>query len=69
MNTTDPLSSVAYNVTKFALDKFTLVLATSFAGRDIPIRVNVLAPGLFASQMGSPEIADVVIVNRRLIQE
>ncbi|KAK0245113.1 hypothetical protein EDD85DRAFT_5874 [Armillaria nabsnona] len=60
MNTTSPLSSAAYNVTKAALDKLTLVLATSFAGRDIPIRVNVLAPGLFASQMGSPEIVEMV---------
>ncbi|KAK0197871.1 hypothetical protein F5146DRAFT_61139 [Armillaria mellea] len=55
-----PLTSAAYAMTKSALDKLTLVLATSFAQRDIPIRVNVLAPGLFASQMISPEVLEAI---------
>ncbi|KAK0448243.1 hypothetical protein EV421DRAFT_1924528 [Armillaria borealis] len=52
MNTSLPMVSVcALCVTKAALDKLTLVLAMSFSGRGIPIRVNVLQPGLFASEM------------------
>ncbi|KAK0232651.1 hypothetical protein IW262DRAFT_1257720, partial [Armillaria fumosa] len=54
------ISSVTYPVTKVALDKLTLVLGTSFAQRDIPIRVNVLAPGVFASQLISPEMLEVI---------
>ncbi|PBK89335.1 NAD(P)-binding protein [Armillaria gallica] len=46
---------LAYGPTKSALEKLTLVLGTSFAGRDIPIRVNALEPGVFASQLTSPE--------------
>ncbi|KAK0197854.1 hypothetical protein F5146DRAFT_1130768 [Armillaria mellea] len=59
-NSTSPVSSVAYHMTKSALDKLTLVLATSFAGRDIPIRVNALAPGVFASQLISPEVLEAI---------
>ncbi len=40
------------------MDKLTLVLGTSFAGRDIPIRVNALEPGVFASQMASAEVLE-----------
>ncbi|KAK0506703.1 short-chain dehydrogenase [Armillaria luteobubalina] len=56
MNTSASMASVAYSVTKAALDKLTLVLATSFAGRGIPIRVNALQPGAFASEMVTPEL-------------
>ncbi|KAK0506697.1 short-chain dehydrogenase [Armillaria luteobubalina] len=54
------MNTAAYPVTKAALDKLTLVLGTSFAQRDIPIRVNVLAPGVFASQSISPEVLEVI---------
>ena len=47
-------------MTKSALDKLTLVLATSFAQRDIPIRANVLSPGLFASEMMNPEVLEAI---------
>ncbi|KAK0506713.1 hypothetical protein EDD18DRAFT_1060236 [Armillaria luteobubalina] len=60
LNTTSPYLCDAYGVTKAALNKLTLVLATSFAGRDIPIRVNVLAPGLFMSEMASRELVEMV---------
>ncbi|KAK0232649.1 hypothetical protein IW262DRAFT_1325784 [Armillaria fumosa] len=60
VNTMNSYTSFAYNVTKAALDKLTLVLATSFAGRDIPIRVNVLAPGVFKSEMASRELVEMV---------
>ncbi|SJL18976.1 related to dehydrogenases with different specificities (related to short-chain alcohol dehydrogenases) [Armillaria ostoyae] len=60
MNTPIPLTSVAYLMTKSALDKLTLVLGTSFAQRGIPIRVNVLAPGVFASQLISPEVLEAI---------
>ncbi|KAK0442238.1 uncharacterized protein EV420DRAFT_1078173 [Desarmillaria tabescens] len=59
-NSTSPLSSLAYNATKAALNKLTLVLATSFAQRNIPIRVNALAPGVFASQLVSPEVLEAI---------
>ncbi|PBK89355.1 NAD(P)-binding protein [Armillaria gallica] len=60
MNTQTPLSSVAYLMTKSALDKLTLVLGSSFAQRDIPIRVNVLSPGVFASQLISLEVLEAI---------
>ncbi|KAK0197851.1 hypothetical protein F5146DRAFT_918336, partial [Armillaria mellea] len=60
MNTTAPMISLAYSVTKAALDKLTLVLATNFAGRGIPIRVNALQPGLFASEMVPPELLETI---------
>ncbi|KAK0438988.1 hypothetical protein EV421DRAFT_1713818 [Armillaria borealis] len=60
VNTPTPLTSVAYLMTKSALDKLTLVLGTSFAQRGIPIRVNVLAPGVFASQLISPEVLEAI---------
>ncbi|KAK0245133.1 hypothetical protein EDD85DRAFT_1016321 [Armillaria nabsnona] len=62
MNTPTPLTSacVAYLMTKSALDKLTLVLGTSFAQRGIPIRVNVLAPGVFASQLINPEVLEAI---------
>ncbi len=47
-------------MTKAALDKLTLVLATSFAGRGIPIRVNALQPGVFASEMVPPELLEAL---------
>ncbi|KAK0197874.1 hypothetical protein F5146DRAFT_1130798 [Armillaria mellea] len=54
------LTSVAYPITKAALHKLTLVLATNFAQRGIPIRVNVLSPGLFASELVSPELLKAI---------
>ncbi|KAK0506702.1 short-chain dehydrogenase [Armillaria luteobubalina] len=60
MNSCSSLSSLAYPMTKVALDKLTLVLATSFAQRGIPIRVNSLAPGLFPSQLISPDVLESI---------
>ncbi|SJL18845.1 uncharacterized protein ARMOST_22447 [Armillaria ostoyae] len=60
MNTSSPMVSVAYSVTKATLDKLTLVLATSFGGRGIQIRVNALQPGLFASEMVPPELLEAI---------
>ncbi len=54
---------MAYSVTKAALDKLTLVLGMSFAGRGIPIRVNALQPGVFASQLISPEVLEAIKTN------
>ncbi|SJL03245.1 related to dehydrogenases with different specificities (related to short-chain alcohol dehydrogenases) [Armillaria ostoyae] len=59
-NTPGPGTCMAYSVTKAALDKLTLVLGASFAGRGIPIRVNALQPGAFASQMIGPEILEII---------
>ncbi|KAK0197858.1 hypothetical protein F5146DRAFT_1218561 [Armillaria mellea] len=47
-------------VTKAALDKLTLILGASFAERYIPIRVNALKPGWFASQMVSPAVLEAI---------
>ncbi|KAK0446567.1 short-chain dehydrogenase [Desarmillaria tabescens] len=58
MNMTSSVASIAYGPTKAALDKLTLVLATSFAARGIPIRVNVLAPGAFMSEQLNDEFLE-----------
>ncbi|KAK0245145.1 hypothetical protein EDD85DRAFT_7193 [Armillaria nabsnona] len=60
LNASGPFLSLAYGPTKSALEKLTLVLGTSFAGRDIPIRVNALEPGVFASQLTSPEVLEAL---------
>ncbi|KAK0442245.1 uncharacterized protein EV420DRAFT_1278378 [Desarmillaria tabescens] len=55
-----PGSFLAYGPTKAALSKLTLVLGTNFAQRDIPIRVNALAPGVFASQLVGPDLLEAI---------
>ncbi|PBK89318.1 NAD(P)-binding protein [Armillaria gallica] len=60
MNALTHLSSVAYPITKSALEKLTLVLGTSFAQRGIPIRVNVLSPGVFESRLISPDVLEAI---------
>ncbi|KAK0439009.1 short-chain dehydrogenase [Armillaria borealis] len=59
-NTQAPGTCMAYSVTKAALDKLTLVLGMSFAERGIPIRVNALQPGFFASQTVSPQVLEAM---------
>ncbi|PBK64164.1 short-chain dehydrogenase [Armillaria solidipes] len=59
-STPGPGTCMAYSVTKAALDKLTLVLGMSFAGRGIPIRVNALQPGAFASQIIGPEVLEAI---------
>ncbi|KAK0446593.1 short-chain dehydrogenase [Desarmillaria tabescens] len=54
------MGCLAYGLTKAALEKLTLVLGTSFAGRGIPIRVNALEPGVFPSEMSTPEFVEMV---------
>ncbi|PBK64189.1 hypothetical protein ARMSODRAFT_893227, partial [Armillaria solidipes] len=51
LNVSPPFLSLAYGPIKTALEKLTLALGTSFAERDIAIRVNALEPGVFASQL------------------
>lgn len=48
----------AYGATKVALDKLTIVLATSFAERGVPIRVNSLQPGAFMTEQLSAEFME-----------
>ncbi|KAK0438990.1 hypothetical protein EV421DRAFT_1906324 [Armillaria borealis] len=60
LNVSGPFLSLAYGPTKSGLEKLTLVLGTSFAGRDIPIRVNALEPGVFASQLTSAEFLEAL---------
>ncbi|PBK64219.1 NAD(P)-binding protein [Armillaria solidipes] len=57
-NSQGPGTCLAYSATKAALDKLTLVLGMSFAERGIPIRVNALQPGFFASQMVGPGVLE-----------
>ncbi|KAK0197881.1 hypothetical protein F5146DRAFT_921297 [Armillaria mellea] len=45
---------------KPALNQLTLVLATNFATRDIPIRVNAISPGPFASEIAPPEFLELL---------
>ncbi len=42
---------LAYGASKLALDKVSVGLATDFMRRKIPIRVNVIHPGIFPSVM------------------
>ncbi|KAG7440266.1 NAD(P)-binding protein [Guyanagaster necrorhizus] len=58
MNISSPITCIAYNVTKAALDKLTLILGASFARTGVPIRVNALEPGAFASEKLSPEFLE-----------
>ncbi|KAK0506727.1 hypothetical protein EDD18DRAFT_43222 [Armillaria luteobubalina] len=59
-NTQAPGTTIAYSVTKAALDKLTLVIGASFAGRGIPIRVNAIQPDFFASQIVSPKLLETI---------
>ncbi|KAK0506701.1 hypothetical protein EDD18DRAFT_1375227 [Armillaria luteobubalina] len=60
LNVPGTVMSLAYGPTKAALEKLTLVLGTSFAGRDIPIRVNALESGVFALQLTSSEFLEAL---------
>ncbi|PBK89389.1 hypothetical protein ARMGADRAFT_1033433 [Armillaria gallica] len=60
LNTIAPFFIVAYNVTNAALNELTLVLETGFAQRGILIQVNVLTPGMLASQLVSPEVLKAI---------
>ncbi|KAK0245109.1 short-chain dehydrogenase [Armillaria nabsnona] len=59
-NSQGPGTCLAYSATKAVLDKLTLILGASFAGRGIPIRVNALQPGFFASQMVGPQVLEAM---------
>ncbi|KAK0475194.1 short-chain dehydrogenase [Armillaria novae-zelandiae] len=59
-NTQGPGTCMAYNATKAALDKLTLILGASFAGRAIPVRVNAIQPGFFASQLVGPQLLETI---------
>ncbi|KAK0446556.1 uncharacterized protein EV420DRAFT_894441 [Desarmillaria tabescens] len=58
LNLSASSASFAHAPTKAALNKLTLVLGTSFAGRNIPIRVNAIEPGVFASEMASGKLLE-----------
>ncbi|KAK0446576.1 uncharacterized protein EV420DRAFT_1648005 [Desarmillaria tabescens] len=60
LNVAGALLSLAYGLTKAALNKLTLVLRTSFAGRNIPIRVNTIEPGVFASEMATGDLLELL---------
>ncbi|KAF8904230.1 short-chain dehydrogenase [Mucidula mucida] len=58
------VNSLAYSPAKSAVEKLSIGLATDFAHRDIPVRVNVLHPGMFPSEMvppGALESLDTVL--------
>ncbi|KZT65745.1 short-chain dehydrogenase [Daedalea quercina L-15889] len=46
----------AYNATKAAATHLTKMFATEFALKKIPVRVNSVAPGVYASEMTYPHI-------------
>ncbi|KAK0506730.1 hypothetical protein EDD18DRAFT_1097975 [Armillaria luteobubalina] len=58
LNAVVSVGCFAYTPTKAALEKLALILGASFAQRNIPIRVNTLEPGVFASEISSPEIME-----------
>jgi NAD(P)-dependent dehydrogenase (short-subunit alcohol dehydrogenase family) len=45
----------ALGASKAAIEKLSKSMAAEFARQDIPIRVNVIAPGLFPSQLITEE--------------
>lgn len=49
-------SQFAYNSTKAALSHLTKMMATEFALKKIPVRVNAVAPGVYESEMTHLEI-------------
>ncbi|KAL1745101.1 hypothetical protein HDZ31DRAFT_37139 [Schizophyllum fasciatum] len=46
----------AYNSAKAAASHLTRMLATEYARREIPVRVNAISPGVYASEMTSDQI-------------
>ncbi|KAF9055401.1 NAD(P)-binding protein [Hymenopellis radicata] len=44
-------NTFGYGPSKAALDQITVVLATNFASRKLPIRINQISPGVFASEI------------------
>lgn len=54
----------AYNSAKAAASHITKMLATEFALKHIPVRVNAIAPGVYESEMTkeklTPEETDIV---------
>ncbi|KAF9010339.1 NAD(P)-binding protein [Hymenopellis radicata] len=53
-------ASFGYGPSKGALDKLSIGLATDFAHRGIPVRVNVLNPGMFPSEMVAPSAIEKI---------
>ncbi|KZT22709.1 short-chain dehydrogenase [Neolentinus lepideus HHB14362 ss-1] len=49
-----------YLSTKAAVNHLSVSMATEFALKKIPVRVNVVAPGYFVSEMTDPMMEDVV---------
>ncbi|KAF5383284.1 hypothetical protein D9615_004802 [Tricholomella constricta] len=48
------MNGFAYGITKVATEQLTRTLATEFALNNIPVRVNGIAPGTFATDMTAP---------------
>jgi squamous cell carcinoma antigen recognized by T-cells 3 len=53
-----------YNSSKGAASHLTKMLSTEFALKDLPIRVNAIAPGVWASEMTvdvvTPDLVDLI---------
>jgi NAD(P)-dependent dehydrogenase (short-subunit alcohol dehydrogenase family) len=43
-------------MTKAALDKMTKTMAYEFAKHKVPVRVNAIAPGVFPSEINTPDV-------------
>ncbi|KAF9024112.1 NAD(P)-binding protein [Hymenopellis radicata] len=52
-------NTLGYGPSKAALDKITVVLATDFASRRLPIRINQISPGMFPSQLSAELLDDL----------
>ncbi len=57
---TEHIAKFSYNTSKAALNHLTRPLAADFGKRGVPIRVNALVPGLFPSDVVSPEFFESV---------
>ncbi|KAF9052424.1 NAD(P)-binding protein [Hymenopellis radicata] len=55
---TAAMTNFSYNTSKAALNHLTRSLAADFGKRGVPIRVNALVPGIFPSDIVSPEFLE-----------
>ncbi|KAF9017677.1 NAD(P)-binding protein [Hymenopellis radicata] len=53
------INALGYCPSKAALHKITVVLATHFASRRLPIRINQISPGVFPSQLSAELLDDL----------
>jgi len=62
-----PIGIHCYLSTKAAVNHLSVSMATEFALKKIPVRVNVVAPGHFVSEMTDPVTEEVVEIDQPML--